>query len=287
MRPIPEIIGNATDAHTYHDFLAELYEEIGDYESAVRHLEAAKKSARAVGATDTAATCSSQIAELRARKQRYRDAQAELEEAIAQPGMSLEDRAIIYKQLLAVLLRAKRNRRARDVFKQARELMSTDKLYSHYIDLHMSVFDYNWKGDRIGRLSALKMYAAAAIAAIVNNDSDAAGKVMGHLMVTLTNSVSAPSHNSWSGSRDNVRTGCRTSLEAARSQSNFCCRRSNLRPASTRSLGILEESRRKSRGSCTTRRKPMARPITQPRDDRSSNHRKTPWRIDHSQDNWT
>ena len=103
------------------------------------------------------------------RKQRYRAARVELEE-VAERKTEFGARkidTIAYNQLLKALLSAKREKKARAwCSEEARKTMSNNKLYRHYIDLHMAAFDHNWKGDRGSRLSALKMYAAAVMAAI-------------------------------------------------------------------------------------------------------------------------
>jgi tetratricopeptide (TPR) repeat protein len=176
----------------FHSTFAELCEETNRFEDARKHWRIAVGSAKAVGNKDDVAYCRSQFAEFE-RKQNNPNFSVRELEALLKGKLSAEDRAIALKQLLNTLLQAKSESRATEVFNLAQEHMRQHGFREHLIDIHMSIFDHNWNGNRESRLNSLQAYVGAFVAAAEDPAGDEYfGRIMGHVMRKLTVRSTAP-----------------------------------------------------------------------------------------------
>ncbi len=176
----------------FHSTLAELCEETNRIEDSRRHWRIAVESAEAVGNEDDIVFCRSQFEEFERKQDTQNVSVCELE-ALLKRELSAEDRATILKQLFNALLQAKSERRAKEVFDLAQEHMQQHDFTAHLIDIYMSVFDYNWHGNRESRFNSLQAYVGAFAAAAEDSEFDEySGKILGHVMRTLTERTTAP-----------------------------------------------------------------------------------------------
>jgi len=176
----------------FHSTLAGLCEEAQRSGDARKHWRIAIESAEAVGNDDDIAYCGSQFAEFE-RTQNKPDLSVRQLEKLLDGRLSAEDRATALKQLFDVLLEANSEARAVEVFEVAQKHMRKYGFRAHLIDIHMSVFDHNWNGNRESRLNSLQAFVGAFVAAVEDPESEYyLGAILEHVMRKLAERSTAP-----------------------------------------------------------------------------------------------
>jgi tetratricopeptide (TPR) repeat protein len=180
-----------TGAYFYHFLQASTSEALDDYESAESHWRCGLTAAQIAGEQVYIAICAAGLADVFATKALYADAEKYYQVALDHEEIP-EDRAILLRQLLEVLLSADKEKASTKVFEEAIEIATANHLDEAFIDLYMSVFDHNWRCGPKSQLEALKAFVCAFGKAITLG-VDHLMKVKAHVVMTLTAENLAPS----------------------------------------------------------------------------------------------
>lgn len=176
----------------YYSTLAELLAETDQLDDARKTYQVAIKAAEEICDDDQLVYCRSSYAAFELNQGNSRRSSQELEELLSYE-LSNEDRGIILMQLLSSLLQRKSEKRAGEVFRVALEHLQAHGPSERLVDLHMTLFDYNWSGNRSSRFVSLQSYVSAFGAAVSCDDCvESLSSVMSHVILKLTQHQTAP-----------------------------------------------------------------------------------------------
>ncbi len=171
------------NSYLYHMELAALYDGSKELEPAKTNWQKAKQAAMRVGERTTVAISSAALAEIYKEEHNLKAANDELEDSFRHED-DPEGKALILLQRINILLDAKKAKRAKKIFDQARTIIEKHGFKEAYVDLHMAFGDYYWAQRPHSQFSAMQAYIAA-MAKAIELDIDTFFKVGLHIFKQL------------------------------------------------------------------------------------------------------
>jgi len=185
---------NELDAHLYHFTLGQLHQNLGNLDAAVKQFTTGRELAQTLGDVASVADCSAHLAGVYEAQDQVGLSLSEMRNALGY-AHEPEQQAELLIQLLRIQLAAGDDKASEGTFEKARSLADEHGLHHDYVDLHMTLAEHEWKGDRASKLNAMKAWAVAILRALEvdvseprpdTGDSSFCGEIAGHVARTLT-----------------------------------------------------------------------------------------------------
>ena len=191
LQPLTPQFDQMPEPHVCHEILARLFHATGEKEAAKKHWQMGREAALIVGNNDYVAICSASLADLYFESRDYTSAEKELETAIENEP-DTEPQVPLLVQLFRVQLALSNEERAQSLFQQINRVANQKQLHEVITDMHVHLGDYEWRGDKKSKLNALKVYLVAIVHTFSYLGYEAGPKLIGHIVLTLTNPSTVP-----------------------------------------------------------------------------------------------
>jgi tetratricopeptide (TPR) repeat protein len=191
LAPYEQEASYSPDAYIFHARLADVYEECGQSEEALKQWIKGDAAALVAGDREYIAYCAAGLGTYLQNVGGYRKAEVCFERAQAHEP-DLESRVILLRQLLDVLLEQRKEKRAGEVFNEANAIAAKEDFRDQRIDLHMRLFDYDWPKSLAHKKQALKLWAFALLYSFAGLDTPVFAQIAGHGVAKLTTPGLAP-----------------------------------------------------------------------------------------------
>lgn len=183
LEPYEDAFSHIVNSYEYYGTLAELYEENNKLDLAEKKYSLAKQSASVLGNRNRMTYFCSALAELHKKRKQIKLSDTELRHAIANEDAP-ENLANLLIQRFSLLLANNREKIAKQIFQQARNLISKHNFTGLNIDIHMILGDYNWKGNYKSKFNAMQAYILALGEGYLYN-TETSSNISCHIMEQL------------------------------------------------------------------------------------------------------
>ncbi len=160
LRPYCSTFDDLEDGHFYYMTLGELLQENGEHQPAIDCWEKAKATFKALGDSDSVATCAAALGDLyeEMNQQDLADEQFCIALEIEQ---NAELRSLLLVQRLGLLCKMDKEEQVEEVFEEAISLCEENQLPEADIDIHAIYGEYAWGKNKSHKREALKFYITA------------------------------------------------------------------------------------------------------------------------------